>query len=65
MHDANGVMLTTYPNNSPQLAVALQKRGDDPELLFCPDEGHGFQKLENRLLFTERMVRFLERTVGK
>jgi len=48
-----------------QLAVALQKRGDDPELLFCPDEGHGFQKLENRLLFTERMVKFLERTVGR
>jgi dipeptidyl aminopeptidase/acylaminoacyl peptidase len=48
-----------------QLAVALQKRGDDPELLYFPDEGHGFQKLENRILFGEQMVKFLSRTIGK
>ncbi|MCC6427986.1 MAG: S9 family peptidase [Phycisphaerales bacterium] len=46
-----------------QLAVALQKRGDDPELVFCPDEGHGFAKLENRLLFVDRMVKFLDKTI--
>lgn len=43
-----------------QLAVALQKRGLDPEILFFPDEGHGIAKLENRLLFGERMAAFLE-----
>lgn len=43
-----------------QLAVALQKRGLDPELLFFPDEGHGIAKLENRLLYGERMAVFLE-----
>lgn len=48
-----------------QLAVGLQQRGFDPELVFCPDEGHGFQKLSNRLLFYERMARFLDRTIGK
>lgn len=47
-----------------QLAVALQKRGYDPELLFFPDEGHGFAKLENRILFNERMVKFLDRHIG-
>jgi dipeptidyl aminopeptidase/acylaminoacyl peptidase len=47
-----------------QLAVGLQKRGYDPELIFCPDEGHGFQKLENRLLFAKRMVKFLQETIG-
>lgn len=47
-----------------QLAVGLQKRGLDPELYFFPDEGHGFAKLENRVLFHERLVRFLERTIG-
>ncbi len=47
-----------------QLAVALQKRGDDPELLYFPDEGHGFQKLENRILFAERMVKFLDQHIG-
>lgn len=48
-----------------QLAVGLQKRGYDPELLFFPDEGHGFAKLENRLLFAQRMVKFLQRTIGE
>ncbi len=47
-----------------QLALALQKRGMDPELFFAPDEGHGFAKLDNRLLFNERMVRFLKKHIG-
>jgi dipeptidyl aminopeptidase/acylaminoacyl peptidase len=46
-----------------QLAVELQKRGYDPELLFFPDEGHGFAKLENRLLFYDRMEKFLDQTI--
>jgi len=48
-----------------QLAVELQKRGHDPELLFVPDEGHGFIKLENRLLFAERVYKFLKETIGR
>jgi dipeptidyl aminopeptidase/acylaminoacyl peptidase len=51
-------------NEAIQLAVALQKQGEDPELLFFPDEGHGFQKLENRILFSERMVKFLDKHIG-
>lgn len=47
-----------------QLAVGLQRRGYDPELLFFPDEGHGFAKLENRIVFYERMVRFLDQHIG-
>lgn len=47
-----------------QLAVALQKRGLNPELLYFPDEGHGFAKLDNRILFNERMVAFLNRCIG-
>ncbi|TVQ59939.1 MAG: S9 family peptidase [Phycisphaerales bacterium] len=47
-----------------QLATELQRRGHDPELLYFHDEGHGFAKLENRILFNERLVRFLERTIG-
>lgn len=48
-----------------QLAVGLQRRGYDPELLFFPDEGHGFAKLENRLLFAERMTKFLDQHIGQ
>jgi dipeptidyl aminopeptidase/acylaminoacyl peptidase len=46
-----------------QLAVGLQRLGHDPELLFFPDEGHGFAKFENRLLFAERMSQFLDRHI--
>jgi dipeptidyl aminopeptidase/acylaminoacyl peptidase len=48
-----------------QLAVGLQQRGYDPELLYFPDEGHGFAKLNNRLLFANRMVKFLNETIGE
>lgn len=67
----NVPMLIAHGANDPRvplneailLAVSLQKRGQDPELLFFPDEGHGFQKLENRILFSERMVKFLNRHI--
>jgi dipeptidyl aminopeptidase/acylaminoacyl peptidase len=47
-----------------QLAVALKKRGMDPVEMYFPDEGHGFAKLENRLLYSERLVKFLDATIG-
>jgi dipeptidyl aminopeptidase/acylaminoacyl peptidase len=43
-----------------QLAEALQRRGYDPEQIYFDDEGHGFAKLENRLLFIKRFSRFLK-----
>lgn len=51
-------------NEAIQLAVGLQKRGHDPEILFFHDEGHGFAKLENRILFGETMVKFLNEHIG-
>lgn len=48
-----------------QLAIGLKKKGMDPVEFYAPDEGHGFAKLDNRLLFTERMVKFLDSTIKK
>ncbi|MEK6704138.1 MAG: prolyl oligopeptidase family serine peptidase [Planctomycetota bacterium] len=55
-----------------QLAVALKDRAAaeknpalTPQLLVFPDEGHGFAKLENRLLFNKQSAAFLEQTIGK
>jgi hypothetical protein len=48
-----------------QLAIGLMKKGIEPVQFFAPDEGHGFQKLENRLLFNKRMSRFLKETIGQ
>ena len=47
-----------------QLATELQKRGFNPEQVYFIDEGHGFAKLENRVIFGDRMVHFLNRTIG-
>lgn len=47
-----------------QLAVALKKRGLEPEELYFPDEGHGFVKRDNRVLFGVQCVKFLQRNIG-
>lgn len=52
-------------NEAIQLAVALMNRGVPVEQVYFPDEGHGFAKLENRLLFGRRCADFLDRTIGK
>ncbi len=48
-----------------QLSIALKDRGLNPQLFIAPDEGHGFAKLDNRLLFTSRMSQFLKDTIAK
>ena len=47
-----------------QIAVALKKRGKDVEELYFPDEGHGFAKEENRLLYFEQLAKFFDRHLG-
>jgi dipeptidyl aminopeptidase/acylaminoacyl peptidase len=47
-----------------QLAVALKDRGHSPQVFIAPDEGHGFAKLSNRLIFSQRMVEFLRKSIG-
>jgi dipeptidyl aminopeptidase/acylaminoacyl peptidase len=47
-----------------QLAMGLKARGRNPRLFVAPDEGHGFQKLDNRIYFYERVAAFLDETIG-
>ncbi|MFO0830315.1 MAG: S9 family peptidase [Phycisphaerales bacterium] len=69
----NAPMMIAHGLNDPrvpvgeamQLAEALQRRGFDPEQCFFHDEGHGFAKLENRLLFAQRMSRFLKQHIAR
>ena len=44
-----------------QITAAMREKGIDHELLVFDDEGHGFQKPENRLRFFEAAERFLEK----
>ena len=43
-----------------QIAVALKKRGTDVEELYFPDEGHGFAKEDNRLLYYQELAKFFD-----
>jgi dipeptidyl aminopeptidase/acylaminoacyl peptidase len=46
-----------------QLAAALRAKGRQPRLFIAPDEGHGFQKLDNRIYYGERVAAFLDETL--
>jgi len=72
VNDINLPMLIAHGLNDPrvpigeaiQLATELQRRELDPEQVYFHDEGHGFAKLENRLHFYDRALRFLDREIG-
>ena len=47
-----------------QIVRAVRRRGGDVEYLRFPDEGHGIQRLSNRITAYQRMARFLDRVLG-
>ena len=44
-----------------QVAIALKRRGVEVEELYFPDEGHGFAKEANRLLYYEQLAKFFDK----
>lgn len=48
---------------SDRFAEAVRERGGEVEYLRFPDEGHGMQRLENRVAAYRRLADFLERTL--
>lgn len=48
-------------NEAMQIAIALKKAGKPVEELYFPDEGHGFVKEENRLLYAKELVKFFDK----
>ncbi|MBN2380933.1 S9 family peptidase [candidate division WOR-3 bacterium] len=49
---------------SDQIVAVMEEKGIDYEYILFPDEGHGFQKEENRLKFYARCERFLAKHLG-
>ena len=48
-----------------QLVDILKKRGDVVEVVYYPDEGHGFDKLEHQIDAVRRMVAWFEKYLSK
>jgi dipeptidyl aminopeptidase/acylaminoacyl peptidase len=51
-------------SESEQIVAALTAKGIDHEYLLFPDEGHGFAKPQNRLVFYRAAERFLAQHLG-
>lgn len=49
---------------SEQIVQAMKKKGIEYEYLSFPDEGHGFVKPQNRLIFYKAAEKFLSRYLG-
>ncbi len=66
MYIAHGLNDPRVPvGEAMQLAAGLMKKGIEPVQFYAHDEGHGFQKLDNRLLFAKKMSAFLKSTIGE
>ena len=50
-------------SESEQIVAALQKKGIPHEYLLFKDEGHGFKRPENRMIFYEAAEKFLEKNM--
>ncbi len=48
-----------------QVAAALKKRGVKVEELYFSDEGHGFAKEKNRLIYYEKLAKFFDQHLRK
>lgn len=60
-HGAHDVRVTQ--NESEQVVMAMQKKGIPYEYLLFKDEGHGFSRPENRMIFYEAAEQFLSKNL--
>jgi dipeptidyl aminopeptidase/acylaminoacyl peptidase len=59
-----GADIRVVPEHGTRMRSALERAGNKPEWIMVDDEGHGFRKLENQVLFYGAMEKFLERNIG-
>ena len=62
IHGANDPRVPV--SEAEQVVEALRERGGEVEYLRYEDEGHGIQRLRNRLDCYPRVAAFLERHLG-
>ncbi|MBC8022684.1 MAG: S9 family peptidase [Burkholderiales bacterium] len=60
-----GADVRVVPEHGTRMRSAMERAGNKPEWIIVDDEGHGYRKLENQVMFYGAMERFLEKNIGK
>ncbi len=60
-----GADIRVVPEHGTRMRSAMERAGNKPEWIIVDDEGHGYRKLENQVMFYGAMERFLEKNIGR
>ena len=59
-----GSDVRVIPEHGTRMRAALERAGNKPEWMIVDEEGHGYRKLENQVMFYGAMEKFLEKNIG-
>jgi len=59
-----GADVRVVPEHGTGMRAALERVGNKPEWIMVDDEGHGFRKLENRVMVYGAFEKFLDKYIG-
>ena len=59
-----GSDVRVVPEHGTRMRDAMLRVGQTPQWILVDDEGHGFRKLENQVMFSGAMEKFLEKNIG-
>ena len=59
-----GSDVRVIPEHGTRMKAAMERAGRKPEWIIVEDEGHGYRKLENQVMFYGAMEKFLEKNIG-
>lgn len=52
------------PEHGTRMKAAMERAGHKPQWIIVDDEGHGYRKLENQVMFYGAMEKFLDQNIG-
>ena len=59
-----GSDVRVVPEHGTRMRDAMVRAGNTPQWIIVDDEGHGYRKLENQVMFYGAMEKFLEKNLG-
>ncbi len=59
-----GSDVRVVPEHGTSMRAAMERAGNTPQWIIVDDEGHGYRKLENQVMFYGAMEKFFEKNLG-